>query len=175
MTWLLLVTILNAAYTAALPSPTVFYIANVVLHLALGAATVIWLGFTWRRSPKVAPLLLAGILGVYLIFAGATTDHRRALWTHVTLAIVGLAILLPRWRAALATFTIIAAALRFGMPEARIHNPESPPLSMTEEGAGPRSPFWPSSAQTNTGGLIPSDFFMDSELCGECHKDIYAQ
>ena len=46
---------------------------------------------------------------------------------------------------------------------------------MTQEGAGPSSPFWPSSARTNTGGLIPSDFFMDSKLCGECHKDIYEQ
>ena len=46
---------------------------------------------------------------------------------------------------------------------------------MNEEGAGPKSPFWPSSANTNTGGLIPSDFFMDSKLCGECHKDIYEQ
>ena len=46
---------------------------------------------------------------------------------------------------------------------------------MAEEGAGPKSPFWPSSANTNTGGIIPSDFFMDSALCGECHKDIYQQ
>jgi Flp pilus assembly protein TadD len=175
MTWLLLATILNAAYTAALPAPAVFYIANVLLHLALGAATVIWLCFTWRRNPRIIPLLLSGILGVYLIFAGATSNHRPALWTHVTLAIVGLVILLPRWRPALATLAIISAALRFGMPETRIHNPESAPLSMTEEGAGPHSPFWPSSAQTNTGGLIPSDFFMDSELCGQCHKDIYEQ
>ena len=51
MTWLLALMALNAAYLAALPSPTVFYIANAVLHLALGAAAVIWLGFTWRRSP----------------------------------------------------------------------------------------------------------------------------
>jgi hypothetical protein len=46
---------------------------------------------------------------------------------------------------------------------------------MAEEGAGPKSPFWPSAANTNTGGIIPSDFFMDSALCGECHKDIYQQ
>ncbi len=25
------------------------------------------------------------------------------------------------------------------------------------------------------GGIIPSNFFMDSETCGECHKDIYEQ
>jgi Flp pilus assembly protein TadD len=175
MTWLLLLTIFNAAYTAALPSPTVFYIANVILHLALGAATVIWLGYTWRRSSKIAPLIVAGVLGTYLIFAGATTDHRWALWAHIGFSIAGLAILLPRWRTAIATVAIASAAVRLSLPQSRIHNPASPPLSMTEEGAGPKSPFWPSSANTNTGGLIPSDFFMDSELCGECHKDIYDQ
>ncbi|MBI5085725.1 MAG: tetratricopeptide repeat protein, partial [Acidobacteria bacterium] len=46
---------------------------------------------------------------------------------------------------------------------------------MQQEGAGPRSPFWPSSANTNVNGIIPSNFFMDSKLCGECHKDAYAQ
>jgi hypothetical protein len=71
--------------------------------------------------------------------------------------------------------TIPAAAVRLGTPEDRIRNPKVVPLSMTQEGAGPSSPFWPSSARTNTGGLIPSDFFMDSKLCGECHKDIYEQ
>ena len=28
---------------------------------------------------------------------------------------------------------------------------------------------------TNTGGIIPSNFFMTSETCGRCHKDIYEQ
>jgi len=175
MTWLLLLTVLNAAYVAALPSPTVFYIANMVSHLALGAAAVLWLVYTKRNSPIVVPLGLAGILGLYLIFAGATTNHHWALWSHVALAVVGLAVLAPRWRAALVVLSIVAAALRFGLPQDRIHNPKSVPLSMTNEGGGPKSPFWPSSARTNTGGLIPSDFFMDSELCGECHKDIYQQ
>jgi tetratricopeptide (TPR) repeat protein len=46
---------------------------------------------------------------------------------------------------------------------------------MAEEGAGPKSPFWPSSSNTNTGQIIPANFFMDSKLCGECHKDIYDQ
>ena len=46
---------------------------------------------------------------------------------------------------------------------------------MSEEGAGTGSPFWPSASNTNTGATIPSDFFMDSKLCGECHKDIYRQ
>ncbi len=175
MTWLLLLTMLNAAYTAALPSPTVFYVANMVLHLALGAVAVLWLVYTKRHSPLVVPLGLAGILGVYLIFAGATTNHRWALWSHIALGVVGLAILTPRLRPALIILSIVAAALRFGTPSDRIHNPKYTPLSMADEGAGPKSPFWPSSAQTNTRGLIPSDFFMDSERCGECHRDIYQQ
>ena len=60
-------------------------------------------------------------------------------------------------------------------PDARIRNPLTAPLSMEEEGGGPKSPFFPSSAKTNVGGIIPSNFFMDSEACGDCHKDIYEQ
>ncbi|MSV31415.1 MAG: tetratricopeptide repeat protein [Bryobacterales bacterium] len=175
MTWLLVLMALNAAYVAALPLPNVFYVANVVLHLALGAAVVLWLGFQWKRSPKVVPLTLAGILGVYLIFAGATTDHRVTLWAHIALGVIGLAILLPRWRVSLALLALAAGGVRWGTPENRIRNPKEVPLAMTAEGDGPRSPFWPSSARTNTGKVIPSDFFMDSELCGQCHKDIYEQ
>ncbi|HYN22085.1 MAG TPA: tetratricopeptide repeat protein, partial [Thermoanaerobaculia bacterium] len=33
----------------------------------------------------------------------------------------------------------------------------------------------PSSANTNTKDIIPSNFFMDSQVCGECHKDIFEQ
>ncbi len=46
---------------------------------------------------------------------------------------------------------------------------------MADEGLGPQSPFWPSSSRTNIGRIIPSNFFMDSQTCGECHKDIYQQ
>jgi Flp pilus assembly protein TadD len=147
----------------------------VLLHPLLGLAAVVWLGWTWRRSLKFAPLALAAVLGAYLFFAGATFDHRMVLWAHIAFAIVGVSILLPRWGVGLAALAIAALALRFGLPQQRIRNPQTVPLSMTEEGGGPKSPFWPSSARTNTGGLIPSDFFMDSKLCGDCHKDIYAQ
>src|SRR5665811_2386771 len=49
----------------------------------------------------------------------------------------------------------------------------APVLVCADDGA--HSPFAPSSAQTNTGAIIPSNFFMDSEACGACHKDIYEQ
>ena len=54
-------------------------------------------------------------------------------------------------------------------------NPLLPPLSMDTEGAGVRSPFFPSSAETNVGGIIPANFFMTSQTCARCHKDIYDQ
>jgi len=99
-----------------------------------------------------------------------------ALAFHLGLAVIGLLMLVPRARTLLVTLALAAIVFRFGRPDTdRIHNPKTPPLSMTQEGAGPKSPFWPSSSNTNTGGLIPSDFFMDSKMCGECHKDIYDQ
>ncbi len=57
--------------------------------------------------------------------------------------------------------------------EFRIANPEIVPVRMEEEGAGPTSPFFPSSANTNVNGIIPANFFMTSEMCGRCHKEIY--
>jgi tetratricopeptide (TPR) repeat protein len=57
----------------------------------------------------------------------------------------------------------------------RILNPATAPQSMEGEGAGPQSPFFPSSAETNVGGTIPANFFLTSQSCGRCHKDIYAQ
>ena len=169
------IALMNAAYVAALPSPTIFYVANVVLHLGLGAAAAGWLIWKWRRSGRMVPLLVASLAGAYLAVRGATTDHRTALWLHIGFAVLGLMILMPRARAAIAALAFLAAGLRFYQPPNRIRNSQNVPLSMTQEGAGPKSPFWPSSAKTNTGGLIPSDFFMDSQLCGQCHKDIYAQ
>jgi tetratricopeptide (TPR) repeat protein len=56
-----------------------------------------------------------------------------------------------------------------------IVNPTSPPLSMEGEGQGPGGPFFPSSAVTNTGGTIPGKFFMNSESCARCHREIYDQ
>ena len=79
--------------------------------------------------------------------------------------------------ALLVLFPAAAALYRKAHPDAddRIRNPLIVPASMDEEGGGPQSPFFPSSAKTNVGGIIPSNFFMDSEACGECHKDIYEQ
>ena len=56
-----------------------------------------------------------------------------------------------------------------------IQNPDMPPQSQAAEGDGVKGLFFPSSAQTSHGGLIPSKFFMDSKACQRCHPDIYEQ
>ena len=192
-----LLLILNSAYIWAFASPTVFYMGNVLLHVVLGVAVaagaVLLLRGRWREAPIEAAgaLGLATGLGLFLTFAGATRDHNWALWGHIAAALAGVALLAPFVRrrapglarpfyAALALLVLVPFASRtwqrvFPDPNDRIVNPASAPLSMAGEGGGPHSPFFPSSAKTNVGGIIPSNFFMDSEKCGECHKDIYAQ
>jgi tetratricopeptide (TPR) repeat protein len=174
MTILLILLIANSAYLAALPAANLFYIANIPIHLILGILTTALL--IWKsRTARALPLLAAALIGIYLIQTGATTEHYKILWTHIALAVAGLALIKPRYTLTLATLTFIAAALRLGLPKDRIVNPKIVPLSMTEEGEGPKSPFWPASSRTSVGGIMPADFFMESAQCGECHKDIYDQ
>jgi len=167
--------LLNAAYLAALPAANLFYIGNMFLHLGLGLAVCGWLIWKGRASARILPLLIGTLIGAYLIYGGATTDHYKILWAHVAFAAVGLALLRPRASLAIAALAVAALGLRFGLPKDRIVNPKVVPTAMTEEGEGPKSPFWPSSSRTSVGGTMPSDFFMESKKCGECHKDAYEQ
>ncbi len=82
---------------------------------------------------------------------------------------------------------LLLAAVAVAVPTARaswdtrwrqahaFENPTRPPATMAEEGAGAGTALFPSSAQTSTGDLIPSDFFLTSETCARCHRDIYDQ
>src|SRR6185503_4922792 len=56
-----------------------------------------------------------------------------------------------------------------------IDNPARVPVSMDQEGGGRRGPFFPSSANTDSGGIVPANFFMTSAACGRCHGEIYDQ
>jgi hypothetical protein len=52
------------------------------LHVVLGLAGVVALCWQWRRSPKIAALVIAALLGGFLVVKGAVTDNRWALWAH---------------------------------------------------------------------------------------------
>ncbi len=185
-----LVLLVNTGYVWAFAFPTLFYMGNVVLHVALGLAVAVAAAFLWReaRPPLRWTAILAVSFGLYLTIAGATRDHRWALWGHIAAALVVVALAAPlvarRYPKALAACVAVLVLLPAGArvydrlfpnPDDRIANPSLVPVSMNGEGGGPGSPFFPSSAKTNVGGIIPSNFFMDSAKCGECHKDIYMQ
>jgi tetratricopeptide repeat protein/cytochrome c554/c'-like protein len=197
--------LVNTAYIAAYAHPTVFYMGNVLVHLVLGLVLAVLFAVLLVRRPDlragIAPaaalFLLALLAGLWLTWAGNVFQTRAVLWTHVVSAALGVAALgLWLWRrrtegpgwarfrqafavalALLVVWPLAAALWRKANPNPndRIRNPLIVPTAMAEEGGGPKSPFFPSSAKTNVGGIIPSNFFMDSAACGECHKDIYQQ
>lgn len=194
---LLLALILNTAYLAAFSLPTIPYMGNVLLHFVVGlvlTVVVLWMlvkAILLRSIPAASLLFLtAAAFGIVLAFRGNISENRWILLTHVIVAGAALAALLPfAWRQtgfsrpysaaliALVVLPVSTAAYRRINPPAgqRIRNPISVPVSMNNEGGGPRSPFFPSSARTNVGGVIPANFFMDSETCGGCHRDIYEE
>ena len=102
------VLIFNSAYVAAFGNPTLFYVANALLHPLLGIGVgVLFVAFILRHRGSFAgvwgtcALLLLGLaaaFGVYLVFVGMTRPHSMVLYAHVGLAIVGLFSLLLRWR-----------------------------------------------------------------------------
>ncbi len=189
---LFLFLLVNSGYLVAYPSATLFYMANAVAHLAAGLALMAVAAWSLKRYPREGgAFLVAGLPALFLAVRGNTFDHRAILWLHIALASVAVG--LVAWRArrvprrriplvapacAVALLLPVSAAVWNRVhpsPDDRIVNPPSPPLSMDEEGLGAHSPFAPSSARTTTGRTIPSNFFMDSATCGECHKDIYEQ
>jgi tetratricopeptide (TPR) repeat protein len=200
-----IVLLVNTGYIAAFATPSVFYMMNVLAHLVLGVALAIGFAVLLVRDRAVRlPLMASAVFfamavgcAAYLVAYGNVHAHAWALRAHIVTAILGVVALIPyafmtlRVRQSSRVFGVgvpAAAAFALILPvgvfvyakthppsDGRIVNPDAPPVTMDGEGGGPKSPFFPSSAKTNVGGIIPSNFFMDSERCGDCHKDIYEQ
>ncbi|HET8550493.1 MAG TPA: tetratricopeptide repeat protein [Bryobacteraceae bacterium] len=188
LAWLFVALLVNTAYLAAFAHPTIFYMSNVALHLVLGLAVAALALWTLRKEAgnwRLAALLLSALTGVALVALGNTFPNRWVLWLHIAISLAFVAAVAAWLRKRAFNLLLVvlialpfAAALylrAFPNPHHRIRNPLLVPAAMEEEGAGPKSPFWPSSSRTNVGGIIPANFFMDSKLCGECHRDIYRQ
>lgn len=170
-----------------------------LLFSALGAL-LLWRRADLRRpfTPAAVLFFVATLAALYLVKFYNLRENRWALVLHVASAALGVVALLwalrprlaqpapgrLRFFRALGAFALVALLVPAGAatyrrlhpdPSLRIVNPQVVPASMEEEGGGPKSPFFPSSARTNVGGIIPSNFFMDSATCGRCHVDIYKQ
>ncbi len=199
---LFVVLLVNTAYLAAFASPTVFYMTNVMIHFVLGLVLAVAFALLLAKRPDLRRgLMPAAVLfgvallaGLWLAWAGNVLQTRPVFWAHVIAAGLGVAAVgawlwrrgaaSPRFRQAFAAVVVLMIVLPAAAalwrkanpnPADRIKNPLIVPTVMAEEGGGPKSPFFPSSAKTNVGGIIPSNFFMDSATCGECHKDIFEQ
>jgi len=197
----------SAVYLYAFPSANLPYIGVVLFHLAAGVLlTVSLLPFlvgVLRESGVVARLgwvLLAmgAMLGVALIYTGASTQMKPLLYVHIFACVIGVVFLLASWLASrgwmgagAAQMGLRAAALLLatvGISAGawwvrtvawnnayRITNPAISPATMDNEGDGAQGKFFPSSAQTKGGVNIPAEYFMQSQACERCHQDIYKQ
>jgi Flp pilus assembly protein TadD len=200
---LVLLLFVTGAVLYALPAATLTYVVIVLLHLAAGAAAAVYLPVhfarLWRENPPAGRLgwlaIAAGaVLGIALVFTGGSRPFTPLLYAHIGLSLLGCAALAYEWLRARAPATsrvlrALAVSAGFVLLAAGawwvrvvpwrsayvIENPSLPPDSMEGEGDGPRGPFFPSSAQTQHGGLIPAKFFLDSPSCERCHADIYRQ
>jgi tetratricopeptide (TPR) repeat protein len=146
-----------------------------------------------------AALTAGGLCGVAIMIVGAAAKTRWLLPAHIALTVAGGLPLLLRfaWNAVQrarasqrlvlggvysVVFLAFASALGLATTHEsrnkaryRIENPTVVPTSMQQEGRGPHSPFFPSSADTNVRGIIPANFFMTSQSCGRCHSELYEQ
>src|ERR1035437_3424675 len=115
------VLLVNSAYIAAFPQPSIFYMGNVLLHLGLGLGLMV-LALWWaRRHPvECGAFLLAGLPALFLTVRGNTMDHRWALWLHILLAVIAAGVVglrlfraarPPAWKLALVA---VLAALELG-------------------------------------------------------------
>src|SRR4051812_41153631 len=89
--------LINSAYLAAFPTPTVFYMANVVLHLGVGLALMILALPLARRYPRESgAFLAAGVPALFIAVRGNTIPHQWILWLHIVLAVLAVALIV--WR-----------------------------------------------------------------------------
>ena len=99
---LLAALLLNSAFLAAFPSPTIFFYANVGLHVGLGVvvslAAMLSVVRRWRRLDdllRVGALILfaCAAVGVWVAIVGASRAYARVLYAHVGLAAAGVLVL----------------------------------------------------------------------------------
>jgi len=166
-----------------------FLLAWVLVRQRRAMSPALW----W---PAILVWTASTVAAVLLIVRGASTSQRPILIAHVLAAAAGVALLLAvtrRWAvtgggraawAAAAVLLVVGGAAATGyrtwdqkQKEAAevIVNPALPPLTMDGEGEGPQGPFFPSSTRTAAGELIDSSFFLGSESCARCHKDVFDQ
>ncbi len=171
------------------------FVLGLVLAAAVGLLFRRRPGLGRELAVPAVLFTVALVAGIALAVVGNVVPNRWLLWTHIVAAVLAVAALVPwLWRrafeagqagrggrrfgrialAAVLLLAVLPATLalwrRAHPPVREIRNPLIVPASMNEEGEGPKSPFFPSSARTNVGGIIPSNFFMDSDAAASATR-----
>ncbi len=192
--------LLTGAYLAGYASPSAGYVAAVITHVVAGfLGIVLWLRWILRPATEPASVgtfgrllvSLAAVTGGVLLFTGNTSAFRLLRDVHVVASlalVVGLLWRLARRGAAptsRALRLLTVAGLLSGIiyvvhqiPNASdtVTNTGLPPADLAGDAMGGEGgPFFPSSVETASGGLIPESFFLDSEACGRCHGDVFEE
>ena len=190
-----LVLVVNSAYLAAFADASVFYAANVLLHVLLGVLLALLAIPLARRllGGELTPLLwwvvaaamaATVVTGLALVVLGNLRPMRPLLVAHIAISVVAALLVVMVISRRLATAVVFGAIFFAGgahylaTSETPSVNQDLPPATMAGESmGGENGPFFPSSARTEHGDLIPADFFMESATCGEagCHPDIHDQ
>ena len=186
------VLVVNSGYLIAAQGANLFHAAQILLHPVLGITALKLMLWAWksigpalRRDPLRSWFWISGSLlaltGAGLFIFGSAPATRLLLYAHLASA-AGFTVLLVSRRVLLAPLLLAAAIpvgalLRPVLPDrGPVLNAGLPPATMAGEAmGGTDGPFFPSSAETEHGGLIPEEFFLESDKCGRCHGDITHQ
>ena len=156
-------------------TPSVFFRIGL---LALGLGVICGVGLAVVGTTTATRALVSFYVGTTVTGVLLLAVH---LWRNTDTNPLGLSAVSVRVSLAGAVLCLLLAPAARAWHDAtwranhRVENPTQVPLTMAEEANGPANPFFPSSATTTTGEIIPSDFFLTSETCGRCHRDIYDQ
>ena len=166
--------------------PNLFYAVVVLFHVGLGVLFSVGglrlLPVAMRQPPIVKlgalVLVVGAVLGLVLIYTGASRPYTKLLLSHGAIGALGVALFAGWWISRRSRsqpsvwvpalgMIAVAAVVTVGAKYSRdswskhfvIRNPGVAPLSMNNEGDGASGLFFPSSAQTRHRGHIPSDYF----------------
>jgi len=92
------VLLLNTGYISAFATASVFYMANVLLHLVLGLALAVGFASLLARQPELRrPLMVPAVffaiavaLALWLVWAGNLREHRLVLNAHIVASLLGV-------------------------------------------------------------------------------------
>src|SRR5215468_4188791 len=190
-------------YPSATLTYSAVLLFHLVAGLVLTVSMVPYFASCWREQKFAnrlgwSLLALGAILGIVLIKVGTPHRLKQWLYAHIALCVAGVFFLALSWAGSRKWFGVGAGApvlrfatvlILFAVVSAgawwtrsiawknayRIKNPPLSTETMDGEGDGPGGKFFPSSAQTRDGKNIPAKYFMQSQACERCHKDVYKQ